>query len=155
MLFCVQPKNPTTKRIYESFEPLRLGKLSAKSHLEPAMLPGVRGTCSWAMHTGAKYTKCSRWWSFQSFPKFENKSLGLEKQSWTYFEELVWRILGWKTHPNPNPSEEWKFGWNLTNPPLMPPFFCLRRTLWLLLTWKQQAWVSCKHSEWQSHFELP
>lgn len=73
------------------------------------------------MHTGAKYTKCSRWWSFQSFPKFENKSLGREKQSWTYFEEIFWRILGWKTHPNPNPSEEWKFGWNLqstTNAPL-------------------------------------
>lgn len=92
---------------------------------------------------------------FPEFPEIWKQIAG----SWKTKLDLFWRTCledSWlENAPKRKPFRRMEIWMKLDQSTTSAPLFWLRRTLWLLLTWKQQAWVSCKHSEWQSHFELP
>lgn len=120
--FAFNRKTQQQKRIYESFEPLGLGKLSAKSHLEPAMLPGVRGTCSWANAHRSKIHQMQQVIEFPEFPEIWKQIAG----SWKTKLDLFWRTCledSWlENAPKPKPfrrMEIWmKLDQSTSNAPL-------------------------------------
>ena len=122
--FAFNRKTQQQKRIYESFEPLRLGKLSAKSHLEPAMLPGVRGTCSWAMRTHrSKMHQMQQVMEFPEFPEIWKQIAG----SWKTKLNLFWRNCledSWlENAPKPKPFRRMEIWMKLDQSTTSAPLF--------------------------------